>query len=140
MNTYIIDASIAAKWFFDEDLAEEARRLVHRKNRLSAPDFFLLEMDSIFCKRIRRGDITVTDGDDARGMLRRFPIEYYAFASLQNLAYDIAKQTGQGIYDCLYLALSVQLSSRMVTADRRFYNGLKANPFAKCLTWIEEIT
>ena len=46
MSVYVIDASIAAKWFFDENLSGAARGVLNQEHRLFAPDFFLLEMDS----------------------------------------------------------------------------------------------
>lgn len=135
-KVYITDASIVEKWFFDEILSKEARRILFKGNYLYAPDFILMELDSVFCKRIKRGEITHEDSEDARTLLKQLPIEYYPFASFQNMAYGIAIQTQQSIYDCLYIALAALLDGRMVTADRRLYAGLVNGPLGKYLLWV----
>ena len=139
MSVYVVDASVAAKWFFDEPLAEDARRVLRRGNRLYAPDFFLLEMDNILCKRIRRGELTLRDAEDARVMLRELPIERPPFGSVQNRAFEIANQTQRSLYDCLYLALSVLLDGRMVTADRKLYDAMASGPFSQHVAWVEDV-
>ncbi len=72
-------------------------------------------------------------------MLRQLPIEYHAFASLQNRAYHIANQIRQSPYDCLYLVLAAILDGRMVTADRRFYDRIVKSPFAAHVRWVEDV-
>ncbi len=60
MSIFVVDASVAAKWFFDEPLSAEAARLLDVSHGLHAPDFFSLEIDSILCKKMRRGEISVS--------------------------------------------------------------------------------
>jgi len=139
LNIYVVDASVAAKWFFDEIYADVSRQILQPDNRLYAPDFFLLEMDSIFCKRIRRGELSAADAEDARILLSQLPVEYHAFNLLQNRAYDIANQTQRSIYDCLYLALAVVLNSRMVTADYKFFVSLSNGMFSPYVEWVENV-
>ncbi len=139
MNLYIVDAGVAAKWFLDEIFSDDARRLLREGNRLYAPDFLLLEMDNLFCKRIRRGEIAPIDGEEGRLMLKQLPISYHAVASLQNTAYKIAIETKRSLYDCLYLALAVLLNGQMATADKKFFNGLAETPFSNHLLWVADI-
>ncbi|MBI5810827.1 MAG: type II toxin-antitoxin system VapC family toxin [Deltaproteobacteria bacterium] len=138
MNIYIVDASVAAKWFTEEEYAEEALRLLVGGNPLHAPDFFMLEMDSVVCKWVRRGIINEDDGQAVRAALRRLPIQKHPFAPLQDSAYAIASQTGQSVYDCLYVALAAILKGRMVTADRGLYDALKNGPLGRHLLWVED--
>lgn len=139
MSVHVVDASVVAKWFLDEDLCDEARRVLHIGYSLHAPDFLLLEMDSIFLKRIRRGDITLKDADDARLALSRVPIAYHTFSTYLYSAFAIANETGQSIYDSLYVALAALLKARMVTADRRLYEGIRNGRFKKHIVWVEDI-
>lgn len=139
MSVLVIDASVAAKWFTEEEHAEEALRLLGGENPLHAPDFFVLEMDSILCKWMRRGIISEDDAELVRATLREIPIQKHPFAPLQDSAYTIASQTGQSVYDCLYVALAALLKGRMLTADRRLYDGLRNGPFEKHLIWIEDL-
>lgn len=139
MNVFIVDASVAAKWFIDEEYSEAALSVLKEKNRLHAPDFLLLEMDSIICKWIRRGVVNVEEGTELRDALRRYPIQNHPFTSYLDSAFAIANQTGQSIYDCLYVALAALLNARMVTADRRLYEGIRNGRFKKHIVWIEDI-
>lgn len=139
MSGLVIDASVAAKWFTEEEHADEALRLLGGEYLLHAPDFFMLEMDSVFCKWMRRDIINEDDGEMVRTTLRQLPIQKHPFAPLQDSAYTIASQTGQSVYDCLYVALAALLEGRMVTADRRLYDGLRNGPFKKHLVWIEDV-
>ena len=139
MSSFVVDASVAAKWLFEEAHTEEALRLLDGRNRLHAPDFLLIEVDNIICKRIRRGKIGEDGGREARAGLRRFPVQHHASQGLLDPAYEIANRTRRSLYDCLYLALAVMLDMRMVTADRRLYDGLADGPFAKHVMWVENV-
>ena len=140
MRTTIVDASVGAKWFVKEIFSNNAFALFHPDNRLYAPDFFLLEVDNVFCKRVRRGEMSRQDANEGRAMLRRFPIEYFAFAPLQDRACAIALETGRSIYDCLYLSLAILLDGKMATADRRFYESVKSSAYSRFVVWIQDIS
>ena len=139
MSVFVVDASVAAKWFTEEDLAEEALSILDGSHRLHAPDFFFLEIDSIICKWIRRGIISDSEGDAARKAIRRVPIQTHSFLNLQDSAYHIAVQTRRSVYDCLYVALAVLVGGRMVTADRRLYKVLAKGPFEDYVAWVEDV-
>ena len=139
MSVFIVDASVAAKWFIEEEYGEAALSVLEESNQLHAPDFLLLEMDSIICKWTRRGAVTIEEGGDLRDALRQYPIQHHPFASFLDSAFAIANQTGQSIYDCLYVALAALLKGRMVTADRRLYDVLKKGLFKKNIVWIGDI-
>lgn len=140
MNVYVVDASVAAKWFTEEGYAEESRSLLDEGNFLHAPDHFFLEMDSILCKWIRREIISADEAGIVRNALRRIPVRKHPFAPLQEPAYMIAVQTGQSIYDCLYIALAVFLKGRMVTADQRLYEVIRNGAFKEYIVRVEDIT
>ncbi len=139
MSTFVVDASVAAKWFVEEEHADSALSVLSERNQLHVPDFFFLEMDNVFCKWIRRGIISATDGADLREAVRRQPVRQHPFALLLDSAFAMANQTGCGLYDCLYVALAVLLDGRMVTADRRLYDGLAGGPFAEHVAWVENV-
>ena len=68
MSIYVVDASVAAKWFFDEPLSDESARLLDPSHVLHVPDLFLIEIDSVLCKKIRRGEIS--EGRRRKSVLR----------------------------------------------------------------------
>lgn len=135
----IVDASVAAKWFIDEEYAEASVAVLDEKNSLHAPDFLLLEIDSIIGKWIRRGALGVEEGNEIRNALRRFPIRFHPFLSFLDTAFAISVQTGRSVYDCLYVALATVIKGRMVTADRKLYNSLKTGRFKKHVLWVGDI-
>ena len=139
MSIYVVDASVAAKWFLEEDLCAQARRVLGNGYNLHAPDFLLLEMDSIFWKRIRSGDITPADGEKARLLLKQVSMELHPFAIFLDSAYEIANMAQRSVYDSLYMALAILLDAPMLTADRKLCNALKKTPFKKHITWVEDI-
>ena len=139
MSTYIVDASVAAKWFMEEADSNAAARLLADGHWLHAPDYLLIKIDSVISKRIRRKEMSEEDGRKVRTAFRQFPIQSHNFLSLLDPAYEIAISTGQAIYDCLYVALATQLDAPMVTADRRFYRALAHGPFAGQLLWVQDI-
>ena len=96
-------------------------------------------MNNLVCKWIRRGVVTLAEGESIRTELRHQNIEYHAFGPLTDPAFGIANQTGRALYDCLYIALAVHLKGLVVTADRRLCDALADGPFAGHVLWIGEI-
>ena len=139
MSVYVVDASVAAKWFTEEEYTETALTLLDGNHQLHAPDFFMLEMDNIVCKWIRRGIITEAEGNEVRSTLSQLPIQKHSFKTLQESAYIMANRTGSSVYDCLYVVLAAILKGRLVTADRQLYDSMARGPFAKHLVWIRDI-
>ncbi|MCX5671625.1 MAG: type II toxin-antitoxin system VapC family toxin [Planctomycetota bacterium] len=139
MSDYVVDASVAAKWFFAEVHGEEALRLLEPRHRLYAPDFLLVEFDNMVWKRVRRREIAAAEGRKVRAALRLVPIQTHPSGSLLDSAYELAVRTNCSIYDCLYVALAMRIEGRMVTADRRLYDALAPGPFAKYLAWVEDL-
>lgn len=139
MSVLVVDASVAAKWFLEEVHSRAARRVLEPGNELFAPDFLLLEIDSVLWKRLRRGELTPRDCADARLLLRQLPITFHPFAAMQDSAYEIAVRADHSVYDCLYVALAVLLDGRLITADRRLANAFADDPASPHVQWIEEM-
>jgi predicted nucleic acid-binding protein len=49
---------------------------------------------------------------------------------------EIALGTGRSVYDSVYLALTIALERRLVTADERFANALASGPLAAHVLWV----
>jgi predicted nucleic acid-binding protein len=139
MSIYVVDASVAVKWFFEEAQSQDALRLLNDPNELRAPDFLWLEVSSVVCKRIRRRQLAPEEGLPILPTLRRYPIQIFPSADLLDAATHIAIETSTNIYDCLYLALAVLRDARMVTADRRFCRAIEPSQFANRVMWIGNI-
>lgn len=139
MSLVVVDASVAAKWFFREEFTDSAIRLRDTQYRLHAPDFLLLEMDALFAKRIRRGEMSRPEATAARSALRKIPMTYHPSGALAHAAFDMACKTGGSFYDCLYLALAKNLRATLATADRRFCRMLGQTDYSGFLLWVGDI-
>ena len=98
--------------------------LVHRPGRTARPRFLPLGIDNILWKKVRRAEITRADADQILAQLPGLPVQRHPARPCYQAAFDLAHRSERTVYDCLYLALAVQLGGRMVTADQRLHNGL----------------
>jgi len=139
MSAYVLDASVAAKWFVDEEYSANAHKVAGSGDELHVPNFFFLEMDNVICKWLRRGKVSEAEGEAARVSLAGASIEGYSTENLRDSAFSIAVQTGCTVYDCLYVSLAMFLNAPVVTADRRLYESLAKGPFAQHIVWVGDI-
>jgi predicted nucleic acid-binding protein len=135
----VVDASVFVKWFVDEDHTDIAEKLIDRRFELHAPELVLPEFAGVLLKKCRNGDIDKEVADAALESLRSFRITLHPHADLMRPAFKGAHTTGQSIYDWIYLSLAILLDCKFITADRRFFLGMRNTPHKRWLSWIEEI-
>ena len=121
MNRYVVDASVAIKWFLPEIHSEAALRLRRLRYRLHVPSFITLELGNVLVKKIQRGELTRAEGDMILKELKHLPLQRHADERLFAAAYQLAVDTQRSVYDCLYLALAEAVDGIMITADHKFY-------------------
>jgi predicted nucleic acid-binding protein len=128
MSRYVIDAGVAVKWFIPEPDSDKARRLLDSYNQgsddLIAPDLFVSESANVFWKRAARGDITAQDANDNLSDLLALNIPLTASSLLVLKALTSARTHHRSVYDCLYLALSLDQGCDFISADERVYNAI----------------
>ncbi|GAX38733.1 type II toxin-antitoxin system VapC family toxin [Nodularia sp. NIES-3585] len=139
MSKYVLDASVAIKWFVPEVHSDAARRLLASNHTFLVPDFFFAEVANVLWKRVRRGEDTVENARQTLADLNAFPVEVCLSQPLMLLALDIALENDRAVYDCFYLALAVTQQCQMVTADEKFYNALQNTTYINNLLWVENI-
>lgn len=115
----VIDASVAVKWFLDEDRSQEARHLLGAVPLLLAPSALFLEVVQAVWNAARQK----RTGADAivrteRELQRIFPRPTPDLALFADAA-RIMREQQHPIYDCLYLALAERSGFELVTADER---------------------
>ena len=116
----VIDASVACKWFFEEDLSSEARALAESDAVFSAPDMILVECANAAWRRVLNE--TVPEAQ-ARAFLKSLPLWFESLtpsAQLHEAAFEMACVLEHPVYDCQYLALAQEEGTRLITADRAF--------------------
>jgi predicted nucleic acid-binding protein len=140
VSAIVVDAGVGVKWFVPEVHATEARRWRNGPDELHVPAFFFdLEIANILWKKVRGAEITRADADLILGQLPGLPLTRHPEPPLPASAFDLAERTQRTVYDCLYLALAVQLGGRMVTADQRLFNSLSGTPWASFLCWVCDV-
>lgn len=134
MTSYVLDASVAAKWFLngpEETLVEEASAIlsgwVADRVQLIVPDIFWAEMASIFLKAVRLGRIPKAAGRQALTALAEQKLRTFPTVPLLESAYAIAESFGRSVYDSLYVALAVANNYVLLTADERLANAVAAH-------------
>lgn len=140
MSRFIIDASIAIKWFLPEPLSDSARKLLDDGHQFLAPDLLLPEFGRVLCKRIRAGEMVSEQATAVLEALLQMPIQLLPSAPLIPAALEIAVRTQRTIYDSLYLSLALREKAPLVTADTRLFNALKPTPLAAHLLWTADLT
>jgi len=133
MSNYVLDASIAAKWFLPSDgesLKSEAltvlQEYVAGRLRLVVPDLFWPEVGNILWKASRVGRISKSSAMQAIGVLKEQSIPTYPSFPLFHNAFTIATNFDRTVYDSIYIALAVELNIAFLTADERLANALAA--------------
>ncbi|MBI5577270.1 MAG: type II toxin-antitoxin system VapC family toxin [Deltaproteobacteria bacterium] len=139
-TAYVVDASVAVKWFVPEIHSEHALRLLRRKIDLQAPELIQAEFGNILWKKCRAGEFDGATGGEILDSFKRSPLVVHPHGAFLKLAWEIALKHRQTFYDSLYLALAMTGKSRMITADRKFYNALAGTPAERHLLWIEDVT
>lgn len=123
--TRVIDASIACKWYLDENGSEEARAILEdQETLLVAPDIIIAEVTNVLWLRLRRGDIKEEQATLATGHLADSFLTLIPSRTLIDRALKIAQEIDHPIYDCLYLAAAERWEADFVTADKRLERKL----------------
>jgi predicted nucleic acid-binding protein len=131
VNTFVVDASVGAKWASPaliEPLADRADRLlrnyVEGSIQFLVPDLFWLEIGSVLWKAARRGEITRALAQ--RGLEAMLNRDFPTVSSQPVLpnAFEIAADFGRTVYDSTYVAVAVAAGAELITADERLVNAL----------------
>jgi predicted nucleic acid-binding protein len=127
-----VDASVAVKWVLrGEPFRAKARALLNDSRRLGivliAPYFFACETDSVIRKHVFAGTLTPAAAARAHAFLDAAPVQLLTIPGLRQRAREIAAQFNQrAVYDATYAALAELRGCDFWTADRAFYDDVKA--------------
>ena len=124
--TLIVDASVALKWFLDDEPhAPTARALLDTSEPLLAPDLILAEVCNAAWLGMRADRLSQTQAEMiARSLPALFQM-LVSGATLAERAVMIASQLNHPVYDCFYLALSEGRDLILVTADARLLRKIR---------------
>ena len=131
MSAFVVDASVVAAAFFDEEHADAARALLAGDHELLAPDLIYAEFANVAWKRFSRKEIDTEEATDLLRDLKHLPILIVSSAQIIESALEIALRTGRTAYDSLYVAAALASDAVLVTADRRLVNALRDTALGK---------
>jgi predicted nucleic acid-binding protein len=137
VSLFVVDASVAIKWFLPENHSEAALRLLTQPHTLHAPDLIFSEFGNVLWKRVRRNEISKEEADAVLEGLLTLNLQVQPSQALIPLALEIAYRENRTVYDSLYLAAAIALQSSLITADARFFRALNKGPFSAHLLWVE---
>ena len=116
----VVDASVAVKWFAEEEDSERAALLLSGGDRLHCPRLLASEVASALWRKVLRGELEIGFARARLASLVQMPVSWHPDESLAPDAIRLAFAFDRTVSDCLYLALAYRLDARLVTADLRF--------------------
>jgi predicted nucleic acid-binding protein len=124
---FVVDASVAVKWFADEPLFDKAREL--QRHSLAAPDLIFAEVANVMWKLWRKGVLTDAHHAARGEALKDAPLAVTPVRDLLASAMRLARELDHPVYDCFYLALAVREGYPVITADQRFAGAAAGHPY-----------
>ena len=115
----VVDASVAVKWFVEEDDSYFAEALARRSGGLLAPETVVVEFANVLWRKCRQGFV---DPVVAPAMLAKLPQYFeriYPSMPLMPRSLEISLTIDHPIYDCIDRALAEREKCPRVTADLR---------------------
>jgi predicted nucleic acid-binding protein len=130
VSDFIVDASVAVKWFVAETDSLVADELSASRHRQFAPSLIMTEVANALGRKAIAGLMSPAE---ASGYLRSLP--YYldnilAVDELIEPALYAACVLRHPIYDLIYLEAALRSDAQMITADTRFITKIGSTNLA----------
>lgn len=138
MNDFVIDASVAFKWFILEEDSEQALKLLDQLIFFYAPSIFPLEIDSILTKKVRKRELEIGEALIKREAYKKLPYRLIKYDRIEEFAFRLATEFSITLFDALYLATTVDYEATLYTADKKLFNGLANTPFSEYIKLVGE--
>jgi predicted nucleic acid-binding protein len=120
---FVLDASVATKWFVPEIWEQEARELFGRfqagEVQLCAPEIVRSELANSLRHHMSEGNISRERALECWADFLTFPIPTTRHSDLLPAAVALAFQYNGGVLDGHYVALAVSRDCTLITADER---------------------
>jgi len=136
--TACVDASVVAKWYFDEELSDRARVLERAYEEghleLAAPDVLFYECMNILRGKAYEGQCTADEASRIAQRILGVRWQLVPGPVLAERALRLCLQRGGlVVYDAAYVALAAALGVDFWTADVRLARLTADLPFVKLL-------
>lgn len=138
MSDFVVDASVAVKWFVEETESSVADELSASPHRLIAPRLIIAEVANTLSRKVIAGLMSATQ---ARDHLRSLPFYLDSIIEIDHLiepALEKACVIRHPIYDMIYVEAARRLDTKVITADRRLIAKLAGTDLARFATPLSE--
>jgi predicted nucleic acid-binding protein len=134
VTTFVIDASVAVKWFLPSSQEQYSgnafallKRYVAGELRFVVPDLFWAELGNVCWKASRQGRWSQKDAQAAVSATKKRAFPTVSTLSLLEDAFAISMAFDRTVYDSLYIALALTVKSEFITADEHLANAVAAH-------------
>lgn len=131
MTSYVLDASVAVKWFLgepDETLREPALAVLESYRagevELLVPELFCTEFTNVMRKAERLGRSDIKSSDLAIAEILRRDLRTYPTVTRIARALAISRTHGCSVYDAVYLVVAEETQAPLLTADQRLVRAV----------------
>jgi predicted nucleic acid-binding protein len=138
VSDFIVDASVAVKWFVAETDSLVADELSASNHRLFAPRLILTEVANALGRKAMTGLMSAAEACVYLRSLPQYFDDVLAVDGLIEPALENACAIRHPIYDLIYLEAARRLDAQLITADRRFIAKIAGTDFARHVTLLSD--
>jgi predicted nucleic acid-binding protein len=138
VSAFVVDASVAVKWFFTEVHEASALKLL-RGHDLFVPDVFFAEIGRALTKRVQRRETAMSVATATLETLAGMVFQIHPAHAIAPLALELAARFQRSFYDSLYLAIALLRHCQLVTADGPLYRALEHTALRSHLVWVADV-
>lgn len=142
-RAFVLDTSVAVKWYLPEDLHEEALGIARRAQtgevELLAPGTLQPEFFNALWQQHKRNNLPVGEVRSAWEQFTLDPVTLYLAEDLMPRAAEITFETGVIVYDALFLALAEDVGTVVITADGKLLKSLEGMAHARLAHFLADV-
>ena len=117
----VIDASVAVKWFIEEDRCELARDVFREGIELVAPDLIFTEVANAMRKKVRDGEVAMEQARNALTGLANLFNRLVGPRDILVQSFEFACEIRHAVPDCVYLACASIAGAALLTDDETLF-------------------
>jgi predicted nucleic acid-binding protein len=136
---FVVEPSLAVKWFVPEEHSNSAARLLDGGNELFAPDTLITDAAKLLTTKTRLGELTQEESLTVLKSLQAAPLWFIPATPLMESALRIASSLDRPLGDGLSLALAIQSDCRLVTTSKVLLDTVKGTPFSTHVKWVGDL-
>lgn len=129
MNSVVVDASVALKWFLKKEKDRDKARLLLRqfadgKIKFIVPSLWLYEIANAFKNNIYQKMISKVTAKRYLRQVKDLDIVSVDFEPIVDTAFNLSVKLGISVYDAAYISLSKSQNLPFYTADQKLLDKI----------------